>query len=181
MVEENINKSKRVCTKCKLIKEHSIRGRICIDCKKEYDKEYVNLNKEKLKNLGLTYRHKTKQNKKEYDKVYRLKNKDYILANKIERKISGKSYNDARKSMLKKKYKLSLKDYNDLCIQQDNKCLICNTDVFVGKGKKLHVDHCHKTGKIRGLLCQNCNTGLGQFKDNINNLENAIKYLKNHT
>lgn len=43
-----------------------------------------------------------------------------------------------------------------------------------------HLDHCHITGKIRGFLCSNCNTGLGLFKDNINLLESAIKYLRTH-
>jgi hypothetical protein len=43
---------------------------------------------------------------------------------------------------------------------------------------RLSVDHCHNTGKIRGILCTKCNTGLGSFKDNIELLMNAIKYLK---
>jgi hypothetical protein len=43
--------------------------------------------------------------------------------------------------------------------------------------KELAIDHCHKTGKIRGLLCKNCNQGLGQFKDNIDLLLSAAKYL----
>ena len=43
---------------------------------------------------------------------------------------------------------------------------------------QLVVDHCHKTGKIRGLICDSCNVGLGRFKDNIDNLKNAIKYLE---
>lgn len=60
--------------------------------------------------------------------------------------------------------------------KQNNKCAICNDDrnLFI---KGLAVDHCHKTGKIRGLLCSKCNIGLGQFKDDINLLNKAIKYL----
>ncbi len=55
---------------------------------------------------------------------------------------------------------------------QHGKCAICN------KTKKLlHVDHCHETGKVRGLLCYNCNNGLGRFKDNIEFLKTAINYL----
>ena len=52
-------------------------------------------------------------------------------------------------------------------------CIICNST------KRLVIDHCHKTDKFRGLLCSNCNTGLGMFKDNIDFMLNAIKYL-NH-
>lgn len=54
-------------------------------------------------------------------------------------------------------------------------CAICKIDL---KDKKVHIDHCHSSGKIRGVLCELCNKGLGQFKDNITSLENAINYLK---
>lgn len=54
-------------------------------------------------------------------------------------------------------------------------CQICNKK---DPRRSLAIDHCHKTGIIRGLLCDNCNKALGCFKDSIENLENAIKYLK---
>ena len=54
------------------------------------------------------------------------------------------------------------------------KCFICGLDK---DRRNLCVDHCHTTGKVRGLLCDNCNVGLGRFKDNITLLEKAIKYL----
>lgn len=56
-----------------------------------------------------------------------------------------------------------------------NGCAICKTSLL---DKKAHIDHCHKTNKVRGVLCELCNKGLGQFKDNIASLENAVKYLK---
>jgi hypothetical protein len=62
--------------------------------------------------------------------------------------------------------------------EQEHKCAICLTS-DTDLDKLLSVDHCHTTGKIRGLLCNNCNLALGNFKDNLNSLENAIKYLKN--
>jgi len=62
--------------------------------------------------------------------------------------------------------------------EQEHKCAICLTS-DVDLEKLLAVDHCHTTGKVRGLLCSNCNLALGNFKDNITNLEQAIKYLKN--
>jgi hypothetical protein len=63
-----------------------------------------------------------------------------------------------------------------MLLNQNNKCAICGRDKSEFK-KRFAVDHNHKTGEIRGLLCVNCNHGLGTFKDNTIFLNNAIKYL----
>lgn len=81
----------------------------------------------------------------------------------------------SRKSALKNKYGLTQEDFQRLYESQDGKCAICLK--LVG-GTKINVDHCHKTGKVRGLLCWNCNIAIGYFKDNTNNLKNALKYLE---
>ena len=65
-------------------------------------------------------------------------------------------------------------DYNLLAEVQGNKCAICGT---APTNKKLDLDHCHETKKIRGLLCNNCNRGLGHFKDNPELLRKAIDYI----
>lgn len=69
-------------------------------------------------------------------------------------------------------YGITRKDYEGLCNQQDRKCKVC------GRVCKLYVDHNHKTSVIRGLLCNNCNLGLGHFKDNPQLLRNAANYLE---
>ena len=84
-----------------------------------------------------------------------------------------------RKSKLKSKYGLSPEEYDNKLVKQNHKCAICGLDETENK-KKLAVDHDHSTGKIRDLLCINCNTGLGMFKENIDNLATAIKYLNKH-
>jgi hypothetical protein len=65
--------------------------------------------------------------------------------------------------------------------QQDNRCAICRKPETSkhqsGTIRKLAVDHCHETGKLRGLLCTKCNTGLGLFNDDWLLLDNAIEYL----
>lgn len=76
-------------------------------------------------------------------------------------------------------YNISLDDYNKLLLEQNNVCAICSKENIV-KNKPLAVDHCHTTGKVRGLLCYHCNDGLGKFKDNINSLNYAVKYLEKH-
>lgn len=65
--------------------------------------------------------------------------------------------------------------------EQNYKCAICGQEISLfGSSQKLiaHVDHDHKTGKVRGLLCKECNTGLGKFRDNIEYLLSAVSYLK---
>ena len=78
----------------------------------------------------------------------------------------------SRKSYLSKKYGISDADYKKMYDEQNGKCAIC----LVSK-KKLNIDHCHVGLNVRGLLCGKCNRGLGNFKDNIEALKNAIKYL----
>lgn len=58
--------------------------------------------------------------------------------------------------------------------KQGGRCAICENNLEIDK---LNVDHCHTTNKIRGLLCDQCNYGLGNFKDNVSTLTKAIKYL----
>jgi hypothetical protein len=57
----------------------------------------------------------------------------------------------------------------------DGKCEICGTALST---KDFHLDHCHKNGNIRGVLCKSCNHGLGMFKDNLETLAKAISYLE---
>ena len=75
--------------------------------------------------------------------------------------------------MLRKKYNMSIIEYDRMYKSQDYSCKICLRDV----NYNLHVDHCHTTGKVRGLLCSKCNKGLGSFEDNIDSLKAAIDYL----
>ena len=85
-----------------------------------------------------------------------------------------------RNSKLKKLYGLTFEDQEGMLKNQNYKCAICGKEIFLfGSSKKLtaHVDHDHKTGKIRGLLCQECNSGLGKFMDNTDYLL-SVSYLK---
>jgi hypothetical protein len=75
-------------------------------------------------------------------------------------------------------YGITLEQYNQMSESQLGVCLICKRKSLNRWGIELCVDHCHETGKVRGLLCDKCNKGLGQFEDNISVLECAIEYLK---
>lgn len=74
-------------------------------------------------------------------------------------------------------YGITLDQYNEMFAEQEGRCKICNTHQTELK-KKLHVDHNHETGVIRGLLCQACNHALGLFKEDSNIVKSASEYLK---
>ena len=90
---------------------------------------------------------------------------------------------NGRDQNLRKRYGIGVEEYKELFEKQNGNCAICgkhSSNVFT-KGKagfELCVDHCHETGKVRGLLCENCNTGLGKLQDNVEILRKAIDYLK---
>lgn len=88
-----------------------------------------------------------------------------------------KGFNFRKNRWLETEYGITLNEYNKMFLDQKGNCKICNKHQSEFK-RALNVDHCHNTGKIRGLLCDKCNRALGWFDDNIESLERAIKYLK---
>lgn len=159
----------------------------------EYRREWNLKNKDKKKEAAKRYYEKNKEKIKEYSKQYRQENIDEIRIKDCDR---AKLYYNANKpeilETLKEKYKnnpeffkdkhyrqnykITLDEYNNLFKLQNGKCVICGTHQSQ-LTRKLSVDHNHKTQKIRGLLCNNCNHGIGKFMDNIEYLKNAIEYL----
>ena len=92
---------------------------------------------------------------------------NYRLLNKKDNKYLNKLYQK------KNKYGVNEQDY--LNLMKITNCQICDKELTENKHKC--IDHCHTTGIIRGVLCNNCNRGLGHFADNISNLQLAIQYL----
>lgn len=86
----------------------------------------------------------------------------------------------SKKYFLKTRYNLTQEDYIALLIKQNHKCAICGIDQEELPNKKLYVDHDHETGKVRELLCHNCNVSLGLLKESIQTLTHAIAYLDKH-
>lgn len=78
----------------------------------------------------------------------------------------------SREANLKHRYGITLVDYNEMLAEQDSRCKICDLETT-----GLVVDHCHNSGEVRGLLCSNCNKGLGLFKDSPERMERAAQYI----
>jgi len=93
-----------------------------------------------------------------------------------EAKLAYRRGHINRVTMLKHRYNLSLEYWNALLEKQNGVCGICKETPNLPEDLK--VDHDHETGKIRGLLCNSCNIGLGSFKDNTDSLKNAVSYIE---
>jgi len=99
--------------------------------------------------------------------------------NKTWRKANPtKAFASRKKASLKRIYGMTLEDLQRLAETQELKCALCGTQSKLGTNHGLHVDHDHKTGKVRALICAPCNRGLGQFKDSPELLEKAAIYLR---
>lgn len=183
----------QVCTKCNIeqsIKEfrrdqHNPTGHHvhCRKCFNNYQKEYRARNKSSINSYANNY---YKENAERIKKMrilrkqgkstekYHSKNKSFS-ENSYYKRLGWKKTRERswkQRGIIGMTYDL----YEDMLKNQDNKCAICKLEH--SNLKKLHVDHCHKTGKVRGLLCNNCNNGLGKLGDSVENLELAIQYLK---
>jgi hypothetical protein len=103
--------------------------------------------------------------------AYIAKNRDLI--NQRRRESRKKSGPDT--DYLTRRYGLTIDQYRVLLDRQGGKCAICGGNE---NGRRFAVDHCHDTGRIRGLLCMKCNTGIGKLRDSVDLLRKAIAYLE---
>lgn len=128
-------------------------------------KHYNNNKKRHQENMTINY------NKLKADPVkwraYLDKHIEWTRQNPLKRKHYS----------LKSKFGITLEDFQNIGENQNWSCLICQIQ-FEALSSELCVDHNHITGKIRGLLCKNCNKGIGCLKDNLTNLKQAVFYLE---
>jgi hypothetical protein len=106
--------------------------------------------------------------------------KDYLREwAREDRKRNPRKHKDIT---LRKSFGIGIDEFEAMQKAQDNKCAICNKtekakNPKTGEVRELAVDHCHNTGRVRSLLCTNCNTGLGGFMDDVQLLRKAVEYL----
>jgi hypothetical protein len=121
----------------------------------------------KTSKLGIPYKSRTA----EYQREWRRLNPD-----KVE--VSADKYREKqRHTARKRRYGITQEQYEGMLEKQNHRCAICETDTVGRNHTAFHVDHNHDTGKVRGLLCDKCNRGLGYFNDNPDFLKKASEYL----
>jgi len=138
------------------------------------------LNREARRKKQRDYYHRTKHHRASQLRAYSVKRYHRYRESLLEK---NKAWRDRNRDRIKAYYKnrqlrkrgLTKSDYDALLKDQNGGCAICG--IAAKDGRRLSIDHCHRKGTIRGLLCDNCNCALGLFNDSIDNLNAAIRYL----
>ena len=139
----------------------------------EYQRTYSNNVRDK--SYMFTPEWKEKHNRLEKERMVKLREENHEAVKQEQRK------RQLRWSL--KKYGISEEDFYRMLEEQNNSCKICKThfkeEAAFSKKRSLYIDHEHVTNKVRGLLCNKCNTGIGFFYENKDYFINAINYLSN--
>ncbi len=139
--------------------------------KKWYDAHSIEL-QQKRREFRATNREQLKAWKKNWE----LANPEKVAAARAVRRVRRKRQELA--ASLRHRYQFSVADYEALLAQQGGKCAICSTVRGSDQGHRLYLDHDHKTGRVRGLLCKRCNSALGYMADDSDRLRRAAQYLE---
>ena len=110
---------------------------------------------------------------REYTRRYHERHRERI---RITRRARYQA-SDRRALQLRYAYALTVEQYTAMVQAQDGRCAICQRPTLEIPKQILNVDHDHMTNEIRGLLCFDCNTGLGKFRDNPTLLKSALEYM----
>lgn len=165
-------------------------SKLCSNCLRTKDLSDFSRHKKSKEGYLAQCKYCTSERKKElYHKnveARRAHQRNY-LQEPTRKKLNQKRSNDWYKSnrekyyegTLKRKFGISLIEYNDMLSKQNNSCAICLKDRSLFK-RRFNVDHCHKTGQVRGLLCSPCNTSIGLLNESLETIKRAADYLKEY-
>jgi len=131
--------------------------------------------KEREREYMRQYRARTKAERTAYDKAWRRKHADRLLAKRRDPERRRQKY----RTKFMGRYGASETTFDDLLLAQNGRCGVCSRQ-FPDDDKHPQMDHCHKTGKVRALLCMRCNILLGAANDSQEILDLAKAYLKVH-
>lgn len=135
-------------------------------------------NKERVHAERRAYRAANREKLDAAKRAWEKANPELVSMQRARRRV--KAMNARLNGDLRYHYDITLERYEQILKQQGGVCAICKKLEVTARTKRLVVDHDHKTGKIRGLLCHRCNCGLGYFKDDRSLIALAIEYLQEY-
>jgi hypothetical protein len=174
---------KRICKTCSRLKKPEEfyndsrypNGDIhCAECRRKKVKAWRDANPARAKEIGKKSRIRNSEAARKRSNEWHKKNHARHLAYMAERRKTHAL--QILSSKLQSAFGITLEEYNAFFSNQKGACAICQKHPQQNK-KRLAVDHCHKTQKVRGLLCSTCNQAIGLFKDDVSLLQSAILYL----
>lgn len=145
------------------------------DTRRAYMREWLARNRERV----AAYRKQTAEQRNASRRERYKSDPAYREATKQAVRACSKRHPKTKLAQVLRKYGLTIADYDAMLSAQHGRCAICaRTNSGDSRGHRYHVDHCHATGRVRGLLCSNCNLGIGKFGDSADRLERAAMYLR---
>lgn len=133
--------------------------------RREYEREWRKKNGAKVREKARKFYHSNRENQVRRVKNYQERNKSTVLEYSRKTEYRGRKYGLARG------------EFEEMFAEQEGRCKLCGSPT---DSADMHIDHDHRTGLVRGLLCRSCNAGLGMFHDNPEELRKAIAYIEKH-
>jgi hypothetical protein len=153
------------------------------DYYKERRQVYYQAHKEEIKEQVRQRKLENPDKVRECNRNYYKNNKEDCIAYQKEYRKTYKNTDGYKQSIRRrnlKRYGLTLEAFDEMITTQDGRCAICERKAEDVSDKPLAVDHSHTTGKVRGLLCQFCNTALGSLREDIDVMQKMIAYVEQH-
>ena len=169
----------KICTKCRLLQDYS-----CFNRQKRNSDGFTSWCKKCIRKQEASHNYLPQYNvvkkcqkcgeEKVGNDFYKDKTNPDGLENRCKQCCIKRKDDNCRR----KKYGITLEEYERILQEQKCKCAICGTIRPGAIIKRFHIDHCHKSNKVRGLLCENCNRAIGQLQDDPTILRKAAEYLE---
>jgi len=144
---------------------------------REYMREYYEANRERWTEYRRDPANRERRNRLRRERYAN----DAEHREKIKAAVRAEDPARKRDNRMRRQFGIGAAEYDALLARQGGGCAICGAALAPSRtGRSHHIDHCHKTGAVRGILCSECNLGLGKFRDDLDLLQRAVDYLSRH-
>jgi hypothetical protein len=167
----------RRCSTCKEVKPLSdfpgVRNYYCRSCRSAYRRRWKEEHREQERETKARWTEANRDRARETFLAWKERNREHVRQVKFE--YRAQNIDRQRKWNRFGFHGITEEIFLEMLAEQDYRCALCRCEISESKS---HIDHCHVSGLVRAVLCQGCNQGLGNFRENIDALERAIAYLQ---